>query len=82
MALMAISRGAFCGGEALAKWVAERLGYVSLSRVGLGMPCETVARPAEADEFDATPESRKVMWGAAPIHRPSHCGSRVVSGGR
>ena len=57
MSIIAISRGTFSGGEALAKAVAERLGYRCLSReANLGAVAKTYRVPSE--ELTAAMERR------------------------
>jgi len=57
MSIIAISRGTFSGGEALAKVVAERLGYRCLSReANLGAVAKTYRVPSE--ELTAAMERR------------------------
>lgn len=61
MSIIAISRGTFSGGEALAKRVAERLQYRCLSREGnLERAAQRYMVPAE--ELTAAMEKRPTFW--------------------
>ena len=60
MSIITISRGTYSGGEAVAKGVAERLGWPCISR---GMVLETAAAyGVSAEVLDAAMEKRPPLW--------------------
>lgn len=71
MAIVAISRGTFSGGEALAKRVAERLGYRCLSReTNLEAAAKAYGVPAE--DLVAAMEKRPSFWHRVVGERTAH----------
>ena len=71
MAIIAISRGTFSGGEALAKRVAERLGYQCLSReTNLEAAAKEYGVPAEA--LVVAMEKRPSFWQRVVGERIAH----------
>jgi len=71
MSIITISRGTFSGGEALAKQVAERLGYQCLSRE---MNLETAAKEygVPAEQLTAEMEKRPSFWHRVGGERTAH----------
>jgi cytidylate kinase len=71
MSIIAISRGTFTGGEALAKRVADRLGYQCLSRE---MNLETAAKEygVPAADLVAAMEKRPSFWHRVVGERTAH----------
>ena len=71
MSIIAISRGTFSGGEALAKRVAERLGYQCLSReTNLEAAAKEYGVPAE--DLVAAMEKRPPFWQRVLGERTAH----------
>jgi len=71
MSIIAISRGTFSGGEALAKRVAERLGYQCLSReTNLEAAAKEYGVPAE--DLVAAMEKRPSFWQRMVGQRTTH----------
>ena len=71
MSIIAISRGTFSGGEALAKRVAERLGYPCLSReTNLEAAAKTYGVPAA--DLVAAMEKRPPFWQRVLGERTTH----------
>jgi cytidylate kinase len=71
VAIIAISRGTFSGGEALAKSVAERLGYRCLAReTNLEAAAKRYMVPA--DQFTAAMEKRPPFWERVLGERAAH----------
>jgi cytidylate kinase len=71
MSIIAISRGTFSGGEALAKRVAERLGYQCLSReMNLEATAKEYGVPAE--QLTAEMEKRPSFWHRVIDERTAH----------
>ena len=71
MAIVAISRGTFSGGEALARRVAERLGYACLSReTNLVEAAQTYGVPAA--DLAVAMEKRPAFWQRMVGERTAH----------
>lgn len=70
MSIVAISRGTFSGGEALAKGVAERLGYRCISREVILQAAWGYGVPAE--ELIAAMERRPSLWERLAGERAAH----------
>jgi cytidylate kinase len=61
MAIICVSRGTFSGGEALAKRVAERLGYRCLAR-GTNLEAAAKRQMVPAEQLTAAMEKRPSFW--------------------
>jgi cytidylate kinase len=71
MSIIAISRGTFTGGEALAKRLAERLGYQCLSRE-TNLEAAAKEYGVEAEDLVATMERRPSFWHRVLGERTAH----------